>query len=150
MFKAILSATLVIIFSACGGNGDDRKDGFSEVEKNPEDSLFQEVMDGHDEAMAKMNKIRGYRKEFAGKLDSLKKIRSEAKEKLSKAYEEASLELKEAEEEMNTWMQEFSIDSAADDMERRLKYLKSEKIKVNKVKEDIFSALEKADSLLKK
>ena len=51
---------------------------------------------------------------------------------------------------MNTWMEEFSIDSAVDDTERRLSYLKSEKLKIDTVREKIFSALEKADSLLNK
>lgn len=149
MFKMVIGLALTIILAGCGEEVSDRKDGFSAA-KNPEDSLFQEVMDGHDEAMAKMGKVSGYRKQFEQKIDSLKKTRSAAKAELTKKYEAMRERLKKAEDGMNTWMQEFSIDSAQEDIERRLEYLKSEHIKVDQVKEDILSALSKADSLLKK
>lgn len=145
----VIGFALMILLAGCAEEVSDRKDGFSAA-KNPEDSLFQVVMDGHDEAMAKMGKLSGYRKQFEQKIDSLKKTRTGAKAELTKKYEDMRERLKKAEEGMNTWMQEFSIDSAQDDIERRLEYLKSEQIKVDQVKEEIFSALSKADSLLKK
>ena len=140
-----------VFLVSCGNNSsEERKDGYSETAKNPEDSLFQDVMNQHDEAMAKMGKLAGYRKQFDAKIDSLKKVKSSTKEATSKKYEEISGELKKAEDRMNTWMQEFSIDSAQDNIERRLQYLESEKTKVTTVKEEIISALAKADSALKK
>jgi len=139
-----------IILASCGDNSTERKDGFSETAKNSEDSLFQDVMDQHDEAMSKMGKLAGYRKQFDAKLDSLKKVKSSAKESIQKNYEAISAELQQAEDKKNTWMQEFSIDSAQDDTKRRLEYLESEKIKVTKVKEEILSALSKADSAVRK
>ena len=139
-----------IILVSCGDNSTERKDGFSETAKNSEDSLFQDVMDQHDEAMSKMGKLAGYRKQFDAKLDSLKKVKSSAKESIQKNYEAISAELQQAEDKMNTWMQEFSIDSAQDDTKRRLEYLESEKTKVTKVKEEILSVLSKADSAVRK
>ena len=100
--------------------------------------------------MAKMGKLAGYRKQFDAKIDSLKKVKSSTKEAVGKQYEEISGDLKKAENRMNTWMQEFSIDSAQDYIERRLQYLGSEKTKVTTIKEEILSALAKADSVLKK
>lgn len=150
MIKAFICGTMILFAAACSDSSDERKDGFSETPKNPEDSLFQEVMDGHDEAMAKMGRIAGYRKQIDQKIDSLKKVKTSAKASVEKAYEKLSTELKEAEDHMNIWMQEFSIDSAQDNIERRLQYLNSEKSKVNKVRDEIFSVLSKADSLLKK
>jgi hypothetical protein len=138
-------------FVSCAGSpSEDRKDGFSNTAKNPEDSLFQDVMDLHDEAMAKMGKLAGYRKQFGSKIDSLQKVKSSAKESLTKKYNAISEHLKQAEDKMNTWMDEFSIDSAQDDTKRRIEYLASEKAKVSKVKDEIFSALSKADSALTK
>ncbi len=140
-----------VFLVSCGNNSsEERKDGYSETAKNPEDSLFQDVMNQHDEAMAKMGKLAGYRKQFDAKIDSLKKVKSSTKEAVGKQYEEISGELKKAEDRMNTWMQEFSIDSAQDNVERRLQYLGSEKTKVTTIKEEILSALAKADSVLKK
>jgi vacuolar-type H+-ATPase subunit I/STV1 len=150
MIRAFIYCTMIILLSACSGGSNERKDGYSETAKNPEDSLFQDVMDGHDQAMAKIGKIEGYRKMVDQKLDSLKKVKSSAKSEVKKAYEKLRADLKEAEDHMNTWMHEFSIDSAQDNIERRLKYLDSEKSKVHKIREEIFSALTKADSLLKK
>lgn len=148
MIKVFISATIVILLASCGEDSQERKDGYSDNAKNPEDSLFQEVMDGHDEAMAKMGKIAGYRKQIDRKMDSLKKIKSSAKVRIEKRLQELGAELKDAEEQMNTWMEEFSIDSAQDNIERRLAYLKSEKSKVEKVKAKIFSTIDKADSTL--
>ena len=54
----------------------DRKDGYSQTATTPEDSLFQEVMNAHDTAMAKMGKMVGYRKQFDANVDSLKKAKS--------------------------------------------------------------------------
>jgi len=140
-----------VFFAACANSSsDERKNGYSDVPKNPEDSLFQEVMDLHDVAMSKMGKLAAYRKQFDARIDSLKKVRSASKESLTKRYGELSADLKQAEDKMNTWMQEFSIDSAQDDVKRRIAYLESEKSKVTAVKDEILSALSKADSALKK
>jgi hypothetical protein len=140
----------ITFLASCGDSTEDRKDGFSQTSKNPEDSLFQDVMDQHDEAMSKMGKLAGYRKQFDAKIDSLKKVKSAGKETVEDRYEEISGQLKQAEDRMNTWMEEFSIDSAQDNIERRIEYLEDEKNKVTRVKEEILSALAKADSALKK
>jgi hypothetical protein len=51
---------------------------------------------------------------------------------------------------MNAWMDQFSIDSAADDVQRHIQYLAGEKLKVDSVRDQIVSVLAEADSLLKK
>ena len=146
MRLCILFALVILV--SCGSSTDERKNGYSSTPKNPEDSLFQDVMDLHDVAMSKMGKLAGYRKQFDAKIDSLKKVKSSAKESVTKKYGEISGELKQAEDRMNTWMEQFSIDSAQDDVKRRIAYLESEKSKVSAVKDEILSALAKADSAL--
>ena len=148
MRLCILFALVILV--SCGSSTDERKNGYSDSPKNPEDSLFQDVMDLHDVAMSKMGKLAGYRKQFDAKIDSLKKVKSNAKESVTKKYSEISGELKQAEDRMNTWMEQFSIDSAQDDVKRRIAYLESEKSKVSAVKDEILSALKKADSALTK
>lgn len=149
--NVVLLSGIILMMAACADESSgDRKDGYSEKAKTTEDSLFQEVMDGHDKAMAKMGKIAGYRKQVTQQLDSLKKVKSGSKKELNRSLEELQASLKSAEDGMNVWMQEFQIDSAQDDAQRRLKYLSDEKVKVEKVRDDIFSALERADSLLKR
>ena len=152
MKKLILPA--IILFAVSCGEGEpapaERTDGFSKKAQTPEDSLFDEVMHGHDVAMAKMGKIGKYRKELQGKIDSLSKVGGAAKASVQSSLKEVEAELKVAEEGMNKWMDEFEIDSAQDDIKRRLQYLTSEKLKVDDVKEKILNAVSKADSLLKK
>ena len=59
-------------------------------------------------------------------------------------------DLNYAEYSMNTWMEEFNVDSARDNSEVRRTYLKSEQEKVDKVKNAILESLRVADSLFKK
>lgn len=151
MVKVFFLGMIIILITACADDAaSSRKDGYSETAKNPEDSLFQEVMDGHDAAMAKMGKLSGYLKEVDKKMDSLKKVKSASKAALEKTYSSLGAALRDAEDHMNTWMREFSIDSAQDDTRRRLEYLQSEKLKVTKVKEELLAAVSKGDSVLGK
>jgi hypothetical protein len=150
MKKPLIYGLIIMIVTACGDASENRKNGYSSEAKNPEDSLFQAVMDGHDAAMAKMGKLAGYRKQFEQKIDSIKKVKSSAKAQLKQNYEEISGKLKDAEDRMNTWMHEFSIDSAQDNVERRLKYLADEKMKVETVRDEINKVIARADSLLAK
>jgi hypothetical protein len=84
-------------------------------------------------------------------LDSIKNLpASAAKEVLQQQMMDLQEDLNYAEYSMDTWMQEFNADSSSSDAEKRMAYLQSEEKKVTKVKEAIFSSLNRADSLLKK
>ena len=141
---------LMMLVACTNNSSDERKNGYSDVPKNPEDSLFQEVMDLHNQAMAKVGRVKGSREQLDAKIDSLKKVKSVAKESLTKEYKAISADLQQAADKMDKWMNEFVIDSMQDDVKRRIDYLESEKIKVSAVKDEILSALSKADSALKK
>lgn len=129
----------------------DRKDGFTPVLKNKEDSLYHDVMQGHDAGMAKVRKLRGNIEETKHRLDSLGKVPAK---QVNAAYRQSLIDLqaslKKADTEMDNWMSGFKVDSASNNTELRIKYLQGEKEKVTAVKEHIFSALQQADSLLKK
>jgi hypothetical protein len=149
MLRLICYSVVLFLF-ACGNASDERTDGYSKRAQAPEDSLFDEVMHGHDTAMAKMGKLGGYRKQVEQKLDSLEKAGSKATASLKNRLQELREDLKSAEDGMNQWMEDFEIDSAQNNIERRIEYLKSEKIKVDEVKEKILETLRKADSMLRK
>ena len=129
----------------------EHKNGYTPVLKTREDSLFHEVMKGHDAGMAVLGKLRGKIKETTSQLDSLNKLSAK---KVDATYKQAltsiHTDLTNADTEMDNWMQKFKLDSVADNKELRIKYLEGERDKVSAVKEHIFSALERADSLLKK
>ena len=130
---------------------DEHKNGYAPVLKTREDTLFHEVMKGHDTSMAQLGKLRGNIKETASQLDSLNKLPAK---KVDAAYKQAldnlHTDLTNADTEMNDWMQKFKLDSVADNKELRIKYLEGERDKVTAVKEHIFSALQHSDSLLKR
>jgi hypothetical protein len=129
----------------------ERKDGFTKVLKTKEDSLVNEVMEGHDIGMARMQKISKYLEQIKVKLDSLSKVPAT---KLDENYQQSLIDLQEdlnyAEYGMNTWMDEFRLDTLKDNKEKRLEYLEAEKKKILEVKESILSSLARADSLFKK
>jgi hypothetical protein len=148
----ILSATLIILY-ACNNTPSEetRKDGFTPVLKSKEDSLYHEVMQGHDVGMAKMAKLKKQLVQVQRELDSIKKLNPG---RIDLKYQQALLGLQEelsyADHAMFKWMEEFKVDSAKDDKEKRLAYLESEKLKVEKVRNSILISLQRADSLLKK
>ncbi len=151
--KKLIFPVIILLVVSCNNNEPaptERTDGFSKKAGTPEDALYDEVMHGHDVAMAKMGKISKYRKEVQGKIDSLSKVGGTAKAILQGSLKELEAELKVAEEGMNKWMAEFEIDSAQDNIARRIEYLTSEKLKVDDVKDKILNVVSKADSLLKK
>jgi hypothetical protein len=149
MRKTVFIAALFV--ASCSDNSStapERTNGYTHDMKTKEDSLFQEVMDGHDAAMAKMGKLAGLRKEATKKADSL--AESSANGKLTTSLRMAAQNLQASENKMNAWMEGFSIDSAKDNKNKRIAYLESEKIKVNSVKDEMLGAIAVADSLLKK
>jgi paraquat-inducible protein B len=129
----------------------ERKNGFTPELKTKEDSLYHDVMQGHDVGMAKIGKVRKYLDQIQHALDSLKKLPAK---NIDAKYRQALTDLQEdlsyADFSMNKWMEEFKLDSAKDNSGLRIKYLQSEKEKVTKVKDGILTGLQRADSLLKK
>ena len=146
---------LLLIITACNNNAEQK------TQENPHstgvpqthaDSLMADVMEGHDVGMAKMGRLRTMQKNAEATLDSIAKLPSKAKaaaEPYKSKMEVVLQDLKSARSGMEKWMDEFNMDSAVNNMEQRIKYLTDEKLRVSKVKEDILSSLQKADSLIK-
>ncbi len=154
ILTVLIAAGSVVIISCGGSNNNHDHSGHKKDEpKTATDSLYSEVMAGHDEVMPKMGKIRGAQKEAQRLIDSIAalpaKTQAEAAS-LKTKLEELVKDLSYADFAMDKWMTEFDLDSAKDDVEKRIKYLADEKLKVDKVKTAILNSLAKADSLLKK
>jgi hypothetical protein len=139
-----------LFFVACNNEpkseAGERKNGYTKVLKSEKDSLFQDVMDGHDVGMAKMGKINGYLKAVNTSLDSTRKTKNGNTQHIL-LLESVKADLNQAEYSMNRWMEEFKLDSAENNEPVRIAYLKSEKEKVGKIKERILNSVQRADSL---
>lgn len=152
LFSVFVCIGMVIM--ACNNNSSSdatgRKNGFTPVMKTKEDSLYHDVMQGHDAGMAKLGKLRKNIDEVQHQLDSINKLPAK---KVNASYRQQLLDLQQdlnnANNEMNTWMDNFKIDSAANNHQLRIQYLQSEKEKVTAVKEHMLSSLQKADSVIR-
>jgi hypothetical protein len=116
------------------------------------DSLYQEVIDGHNEGMAGWMKIDDMKKGIQHLLDSVNTLPEKAKAGAAQLKDKLSGvmgSLQSAYNDMDKWMTDMNLDSAKDNLEQRIKYLAEEKLKASKIKEAISGSLQKADSLLK-
>ena len=148
------SAIILLAFSflsACN-NTDKKANTGNKDPKTLADSLEQEVMDGHNVGMAKYGKLTAMQNEAQRLLDSIAKLPAKAREAMTplKTRLDGLVEdLQSAKSGMDKWMEEYNMDSAVNNIEQRIKYLTTEKIKVSKIKESILNSLQKADSVLK-
>lgn len=149
MLLVFAGITLIACNDAGRKESSDRKDGFSDKPVTKGDSLYQEVMDGHDIGMAKMGKLNKYSIEVQRLLDSLGKLKA-PDAALRTRLQSLQKDLHEAQEGMNGWMEGFNTDSASAAETLRIPYLEREKAKVEQVKSNILTSLQRADSLLKK
>ncbi len=153
--RIVIVAASILILTACN-NADKKHEGHAghttETPKTKEDSLYADVMDGHNVGMAKMSKIRTLQAEVKKVLDSIATLPAKAQQAatpLKIKLDSLAADLSYAEIAMDKWMMEFNMDSAKDNIEKRIKYLTEEKLKIEKVKSSILTGLQKADSLLK-
>ena len=147
--KKILPIVFISLFLACNNSGNNN----NQTAKTHSDSLMDEVMEGHNIGMAKMSKLNERKNEIRHVLDSISKLPTN----LQKNFTQYKMQLDStfnrltfANYAMDKWMEEFNIDSASNNEEKRAEYLESEKIKISKVNEAMISSLQKADTLLKK
>jgi len=149
--KKITFILTIISLSIVSCNNADTTTESTEKALTKEETLYNDVIEGHDEGMKKMRKLLGSQKAVEQALDSLAK---DSKAKHNTVYiqqlEGLKEELAQAETNMNIWMEEFSPDTLNSDKEKRVQYLEAEKAKVGKVNELINSSLRKTDSLIKK
>ena len=146
----VLFTGLCIAIVACNNNAGESSG--NSIAKTKADTLFDEVMDGHNVAMGKMEKLTKAEREVNRLLDSLGKLPAKAQQAATpyKAKLNTLLgDLKNAEHSMDEWMKDFSIDTFSQNLEERVKYLNAEKGKVSQVKNAILDGLQRTDSLLK-
>ena len=146
----IVVLALVVAIIAC--NNAANNDSTTKV-KTQTDSLLDEVMEGHNVAMAKISKLHQAKNEIQHAIDSISKLPADAQKnsvQYKTALDSAFNRLTRADEAMDKWMNEFNMDSSSNDAEARIKYLESEKVKVSAVKDEILNSLQNADSLIKK
>jgi hypothetical protein len=139
-----LFIAITIAFSACQPKSNDHnhdEETSDALEVSGNQTLYEEVMDIHDEVMPKMEDL--HRK----KIELQKKAKeSGVTEDQKKQYETTIARLDSASESMMVWMNEFNPmpDSVAGE-EKAREYLENEMEKIKKVKENILQALQESN-----
>jgi hypothetical protein len=151
--KTFFTCILILGLFGCGSEEaeQERKDGYTPVLETREDSLFHDVMEGHDEGMAKMGKLMRYQRFTRGAIDSLNRLpNAKADPGLIDRYSEILQQLVLADDAMNRWMGNFKADTLKDNIPARERYLLSEKLKVEQVRDLILEAERVGDSAFSK
>src|ERR1044072_1035579 len=149
--KFVVQAFFIFLVVSCNNSSTSTEK--DETRESASDSLMHEVLKQHDIGMAKMNRISDTKNRIQKALDSIAKLPTD----LQKRSLQYRMELDStfnwltvADRGMETWMNEFNMDSLKDNKEEQLKYLESERTKISNVNAAMIGSLQKADSLLKK
>ncbi len=143
---ALLIIGSVFTYYACNSAADS-KDHTEHTAQNLEDSLYKSVMALHDEAMPKMGPLMGNQKTAQARLDSLTALGGASNAAMISRLSALKDQLAAAEKGMNDWMEGFDPDPQGTPAENTV-YFKSEKEKAQKMRDDIFVALDSAAAIL--
>ncbi len=138
---------LLVIVWSCGQKSNDQEphdhSHHDETEEHGNQGLYEDVMKVHDEVMPKMNDIYKLKEELNKEIADAPEMLEEKR----KAIEAMILQLDSASESMMVWMRNFNPLPDSLGEEKARKYLEEQKIKVEKVKEDMLQAIEEAKAL---
>jgi hypothetical protein len=149
MTNVLRILTLGLILTACGQKSHDHSMHEADAPDTTADGgnapLRDEVMKIHDEVMPKLDNIYQLKEKLKNKIAETPTLAEEKK----KHIEATIAKLDSASEGMMIWMRKF--DPMADTLtpEKKAQYLESEKVKITKVREDIYKALEQGEAAAK-
>ena len=149
--KFVVRFAFVLLVISC--NNSNTNTDSTKTTESVSDTLMHDILKQHDAGMAKMNKITETKSRIQQALDSLAKLPTDLQNKSVQYRMELDSvfnRLTFADRHMETWMNEFNMDSLKDNKEEQVKYLESEKTKISQVTEEMARSLQKADSALKK
>ncbi len=144
--KCILSVlALVLIMASCGktsehsGNGHDSD---ANADDSPNEALYNQAMEVHDEVMPKMEDIYQLKMNLQEQIANTPDMVVERKKQL----EQIISNLDSANNAMMDWMHKFNPLPDSTDQELAREYLESEIERVKKVKELMIESIEKAEA----
>ena len=150
--KFVTQSVFVLLFISCNSSSTSTEKS-NKTTESASDSLMHEILKQHDVGMAKMNKISEAKNRIQHNLDSISKLSFDLQKKsvqYTMELDSVFNRLTFADSHMETWMNEFNMDSLKDNQAEQVKYLESEKKKISQVNDEMISSLHKVDSLLQK
>lgn len=131
----------LLVLAACSKGGEHKhSNSDSSTDDNPNQALYDQVMEVHDEVMPKMDDIMKLKRELQDKIANSPDMVVERKEQLEKVI----ANLDSASNAMMSWMHEFNPLPDSVDQEKAREYLESEMERIRKVKTLTLESIEKA------
>ena len=140
--STVLFIGSILLLTACNKKTGDDHSSRDEMEGSPNQKLYDNVMDIHNEVMPKLDDL--YKAKV--KLSVRLKDSTEASEKERQQIANKIARIDSASESMMVWMRQFDPIPDSLGEEKARAYLESELAKIQKVKQDVLQALENADS----
>lgn len=137
--KTFYSLILALALVACSKNAD-QHDHESNSNDSPNQALYDQVMDVHDEVMPKMDDIMKLKRQLQEEIANTPDMVVERKAQL----EQIISNLDSASYAMMDWMHKFNPLPDSVDQEKAREYLESEMEKVKKVKTQMLESIDKA------
>lgn len=140
VFSKILFLGLIITISSCNRaqKGEHAKE--NAPSGNPNQALYDQVMDVHDEVMPKTDEIYKLKKDIQDKIAKSPDLAADKRKELDRIL----LELDSADDSMMDWMHKFNPLPDTANQERAREYLENEMEKIKKVRELINGSIQKA------
>jgi len=138
----------LILMVGCGKSGQHEHHDQEEESpiNNPNQALYDQVMDIHNDVMPKSDEIYQLKKEIKNKMANTKNLESNKKKQL----EQIVAELDSADHSMMDWMHKFKPLPDSADQELAREYLENEMERIKTVRELINGSLQKAKEELEK
>lgn len=106
-----------------------------------------EVMAAHDEVMPKMGELRKTAKDLQAKADSLSTLTDQDFAAEISTLRQTAERIEDANEGMMEWMRQFEMPDNEAPIAEVLVYLKDQKEKIDKVKDEMLKSLEEGKAL---
>jgi HEPN domain-containing protein len=136
----ILFAVALFVLSACSKTGEHDHSEHDTAEESPNQALYDQVMDVHDEVMPRMDDLMKLKRELQEKIANTPDMVVEKKAQLEKIISN----LDSASTAMMNWMHEFNPLPDSVDQEKAREYLESEMERIRKVKSLVTETIDKA------
>jgi len=137
----ILFVIGLLVMNACAKTGEqDHSEHDTPTEESPNQALYDQVMDVHNEVMPRMDDLMKLKRELQDKIANTPDMVAEKKAQMEKMISN----LDSASTAMMNWMHEFNPLPDSTDQEKAREYLESEMERIRKVKSLVTETIDKA------
>lgn len=139
--KTLLKVVFIVALGAlisCGKSGQDTT-ASDPVDEDPNQALYNQVMDIHDEVMPKMDGLYKLKKQLQDSIAKTPVMMEETKKELERTIQQ----LDSASNSMMVWMRQFNPPTDSTSEEALREYLEAQLEMVKKMREDVMEALER-------